>query len=82
MKRNKAPTVLHPLVFRVSSKGNLDSRDLPSQQKEVINRQAIEIFIEASNAGRTFQDALGAVLMSGLSWGVDLSKEPKADTEG
>lgn len=81
MKINKKKqTALIPLAIRrIGSTGNLSGKDVTLEQKVTLNTQAIEVFTEACNAGRSFQDSLGAVLMTGLMWGVELTQEKASE---
>lgn len=46
---------------------NLDRIELPPETSEMIQADAIEIFTAMVNAGRSFQHALMAVFLSGMS---------------
>lgn len=49
--------------------------EVPREFGEAIQRISLSIFTDCSNAGRSFQDTLAAIYMSGLSHGAELSKE-------
>jgi hypothetical protein len=59
-----------------SAPGDLTAIKLGQAQKELLQRQALDIFTIMSNAGYSFADSLAAVLMSGIQWGVSASKNP------
>lgn len=58
-------SVIHPYA-----RPNLKRMTLTAEEKAVICRQAVEIFTSATNGGLSFQDSLAAVLLSGITWGV------------
>lgn len=45
---------------------------LPEDQREFLDRYAIEIFTDCVNSGQTFQASLAAVYLSGLQNGLEL----------
>ncbi|WP_312969760.1 hypothetical protein [Acinetobacter gerneri] len=61
-------TLINPIVKNID-KCWLKKQKLTPEQSEVIHRQAVEIFTQATNGGLSFQDALAAVLLSGIHWG-------------
>lgn len=46
-------------------------------QTEAMERLAIEIFTDMVNAGKTFQEALGAIYLSGLENGYEATRRMK-----
>jgi hypothetical protein len=44
--------------------------------RETVERIALGIFTDMTNAGRSFQQSLAAVYLSGLKHAADLSREP------
>lgn len=58
-------------VTHSHSRPNLQKKRLTAGQREVLNRQAVEIFTAATNGGLSFQESLAAILLSGIEWGVN-----------
>lgn len=54
---------------------NMERIKATPEQREMLERNALGIFTDCVNANMTFRDALTAVLVSGMDWGVQASKE-------
>jgi hypothetical protein len=83
MKKPKpwAETCLHTIHQSIWGKPGFRPRDmdrikLPSpEHKEATTRIALSIFVDCSNVGIPFQEALLAIYLSGLQHGAALSRE-------
>lgn len=49
--------------------------DLPEDQVRVVQEQALGVFADMTNAGFTFQEALAAVMFTGIHYALSLKKE-------
>lgn len=52
----------------------MDAIEITPDQRELLDRQSLEIFAEMTAWGWSFQDALSAVLMTGLAWGAEIGR--------
>lgn len=52
---------------------SMDAIEITPEQRELLDRQSLEIFAEMTSWGWSFQDALSAVLMTGLAWGAQVA---------
>lgn len=55
--------------------GDLSQLVLQPEQKEFLERQALDIFTLMVNSGQTFASSLAAILLTGLDWGANAHKE-------
>lgn len=87
MRPRRRPNHLHPIhaSYRtiVAKGGRLTPRDMDRltmshAQFEVLQNVALDIFVDASNAGVPFQEAIAAIYLSGLQHGRALSEEKVA----
>lgn len=46
-----------------------------AEAREVLERQALDIFTSMANQGRPFAECLSSILLSGIDWGLKLGKE-------
>lgn len=53
---------------------NYGSHELDEDQMRLIQEQAIGVFADMTNAGFTFQEALAAVMFTGIHYAISLSK--------
>ena len=62
----------HPIALMSVKRppGDLDTIKLPRESKELLERQALDIFTLMSNAGHSFADCLASILLTGMDWGV------------
>lgn len=66
-----------PLHMRTKyAPSGLSALKVEAEQKEMLQRQALDIFTIMTNAGHSFADSLAAILLSGLEWGTSISKDP------
>lgn len=54
---------------------DIDSITVTEEQRKLIEEQALSIFNSMTNANHSFRDALSAILMTGMQWGVESVKE-------
>jgi len=47
---------------------------LTRDQREMLEREALDIFTKCSNAGLSLRDILVSILITGMDWGVSASK--------
>lgn len=70
---------LHPVHFSVAGKSRrpngMERIAIPVGQVEALERVALEIFSDMSNAGHPFSKALGAIYLSGLENGAALERD-------
>jgi hypothetical protein len=52
-----------------------------AEGKEVLERQALEIFTDMANSGRPFATCLASILLSGIDWGTQIERK-KHGNEG
>lgn len=55
--------------------GDLSAVKLEDGQREMLERQSLEIFTLMANAGKPFAECLSAILLSGIHWGINVHKE-------
>ena len=67
----------HPATVRNKPPGDLSMLKVGTEGKELLERQSLDIFTLMVNDGRPFSEALAAILLTGLQWGVALSAEVK-----
>ena len=66
---------IRPTMQRGNPRG-MDKMSLGSRsQREFIESQALDIFASMTNGGCTFQQALAAIYLSGMSAGAGVMKE-------
>jgi hypothetical protein len=53
----------------------MSSVPVTPEQREMLERQAISVFTEIVNTGRSFQEALAAVYLTGIEHGSSLVKD-------
>jgi len=68
-------TELKPTLARGTPKGMEMTRLGSKEQREFVEREALEIFTRMTNGGCTFQQALGAIFLSGMNAAHHASKE-------
>lgn len=57
-------------------KEGLSMFEYPSDEhRQLIERQALEIFTICSNAGMPLRNTLAAILITGMDWGINGSKQ-------
>lgn len=64
-----------PADARFRRKGapdTLSAITIPFEQREMLSREALDIFTRCANAGKTFDECLSAILISGLDWGINM----------
>lgn len=71
---------IHPRHSSVGRKYYFRPKDMSSveftpEQREALERMAIDIFTDMTNANFSFRDALAAILLSGMDWGRSIEKE-------
>lgn len=70
---------IHPAHSSILGRGTAPYRMtkvlLSDSQREFIESQALSIFADCTNAGKSFNEALAAVLMSGIDWGKNHEKQ-------
>ena len=54
---------------------NMSRIRLDHEQNEVLQRVSMEIFVDCTNVGVPFQEAITAVYLSGLNHGSEIRKE-------
>ncbi len=47
---------------------------LKEAEREMLERQSLSIFTECSNSGLPFRDCLVAILITGMDWGIQITK--------
>ena len=55
---------------------NMDKRRITSDQMDLLQELALEMFADMTNAGATFQESLAAILLSGMDFGRNAGAEP------
>jgi hypothetical protein len=68
-------TRLKPTLARGAPRGMEKTRLGSKEQREFIEREAIDIFTRMTNGGCTFQQALGAIFLSGMNAAHHAGKE-------
>jgi hypothetical protein len=59
----------HPASYGNPTPHTMTAINLQADQRDMIHKQALDIFTTMANAGNTFSDCLGAILLSGINWG-------------
>jgi len=71
---------MHPSMRRELKPGlrlrpyNMDRIGITIEQKELLERIALEIFTDMSNSGASLQETLSAIYLSGLMHAIESSK--------
>ena len=65
---------LKPTMANQNPRGMSVARLGSREQREFIEREAIDIFITMTNGGCTFQQALAAIFLSGMNVAKEVSK--------
>ena len=65
---------LKPTIAKQNPRGMSVARLGSREQREFIEREAIDIFTTMTNGGCTFQQALAATFLSGMSVAKEVSK--------
>lgn len=60
-------TELKPTLARGEPRGMEKTRLGSKEQREFVEREALDIFTRMTNGGCTFQQALGAIFLSGMN---------------
>ena len=68
-------TRLKPTLARGAPRGMEMTRLGSKEQREFIEREALDIFTRMTNGGCTFQQALGAIFLSGMNAAHHAGKE-------
>jgi len=70
-------SALHPLHFSIAGKSRrphlMDTAILPREQIEAVERTALDIFADMSNAGQPFQRALAAIYFTGVQHALSIT---------
>ena len=56
---------------------NMSRVDLEAGAGEVLQREALSIFTDCTNANLNFRDALVAILLTGMQWGQAIAMEKR-----
>ena len=54
---------------------NMETADLPAGAGEMLEREALSIFADVTNANLSFRAALSAILLTGMHWGQAIEQE-------
>ena len=70
---------LNPVHKSAKPKGGMKPRnmaimEMSDEERVFIEKMALSIFADCSNAGRSFNECLTAILISGMDWGINASK--------
>jgi hypothetical protein len=68
-------TAIRPTIVKQKPRGMSVARLGSKQQRELIEAEAIDIFTAMTNGGCTFQQALAAIFLSGMSLAKTLEKQ-------
>jgi hypothetical protein len=54
---------------------NMERLKSTPEQSEMLERQALSIFVDCTNANMSFRSALSAILATGMHWGIEASRD-------
>ena len=78
MQRTR-PAALHPRLTSLKTESrnpiNMSRFDCSEEERIMLEKLAISIFADCCNAGLSLRDSLAAVLLSGMDWGIQSTKE-------
>lgn len=69
------PPMQPPAARSTRAPAGMSTLKVGAEGREVLERQALEIFTSMANQGRPFAECLSSILLSGLDWGLKLGKE-------
>lgn len=69
----------HPTSIKRVAPGDLTPLPLGREERELLYTQSLDIFTQMTNAGYPFQDALSAILLTGLHWGATVARKEEGN---
>jgi hypothetical protein len=69
------------LRYASQTPNNMSRFECSEDERILLERQALSIFTECSNAGLPLRSSLVAILLSGIDWGVQSAKQQKEDAK-
>lgn len=78
---------LEPLTSRLEGQKvrcnptTLTEIELSPREREILERESLSIFTECCNAGLPLREALTAIMLTGVDWGVTCTKKLYKDRQ-